>query len=255
MSRPLIVTDCDEVLLHMIAPFSEWLGEAHAIDFDLVGNEFHKAMTRRADGSRVERRRSGPAQRFFDTEMHRQYPIAGAVEASPGSASMPTSWSSPTCSITPGAAPGAAADNGIAARVFTNQGPEGTSAQGDHRRICPVARLLIDDLAQHHGSAAETVPHVARLHLCGEPKIAPHIDCAHAPATPMPGSTPGRPPCPGCSSGCTRTRDDRRRDRRQTSRVGSGPSRAAAPVAAYVPWWSPVVWPMSPASCRWWPGG
>ena len=25
--RPLVVTDCDEVLLHMVAPFRDWLGE------------------------------------------------------------------------------------------------------------------------------------------------------------------------------------------------------------------------------------
>ena len=31
--RPLLITDCDEVLLHMVAHFQDWLGEAHAIDF------------------------------------------------------------------------------------------------------------------------------------------------------------------------------------------------------------------------------
>ena len=33
--RPLIITDCDEVLLHMVVPFAEWLDEAHGIHFDL----------------------------------------------------------------------------------------------------------------------------------------------------------------------------------------------------------------------------
>ena len=33
MGRPLLLTDCDEVLLHMVAHFQDWLGEAHAIDF------------------------------------------------------------------------------------------------------------------------------------------------------------------------------------------------------------------------------
>jgi hypothetical protein len=40
--------------------------------------------------------------------------------------------------------------------------------------------VFIDDIAQHHHSAAETVPHVRRLHFCGEPAIAPHVPCAHA---------------------------------------------------------------------------
>ena len=43
----------------------------------------------------------------------------------------------------------------------------------------PERTVFIDDLPQHHQSAAETVPGVSRLHLCGEPMIAPHIDCAH----------------------------------------------------------------------------
>jgi len=39
--------------------------------------------------------------------------------------------------------------------------------------------VFIDDIAQHHASAGEVVPHVHRLHFCGEPAIAPHIPCAH----------------------------------------------------------------------------
>ena len=41
----------------------------------------------------------------------------------------------------------------------------------------PGRAVFIDDLAQHHGSAAELVPHIDRLHLCGEPTLAPHITC------------------------------------------------------------------------------
>jgi hypothetical protein len=39
--------------------------------------------------------------------------------------------------------------------------------------------VFIDDLAQHHDSVAEVAPHVGRLHLCGEPLLAPYIPCAH----------------------------------------------------------------------------
>ena len=27
MNRPILITDCDEVLLHMVRHFSDWLGE------------------------------------------------------------------------------------------------------------------------------------------------------------------------------------------------------------------------------------
>ena len=33
--RPLLITDCDEVLLHMVSHFADWLSEAHALAFDL----------------------------------------------------------------------------------------------------------------------------------------------------------------------------------------------------------------------------
>ena len=73
MSRPLVISDCDEVLLHMIAPFRDWLGEQHGIDFELAGREFHQAMTRRDSGERVEPEQVWPLlNQFFDGEMHRQ---------------------------------------------------------------------------------------------------------------------------------------------------------------------------------------
>ena len=30
MSRPLVVTDCDEVLLHMVRHFRDWLDDDHS---------------------------------------------------------------------------------------------------------------------------------------------------------------------------------------------------------------------------------
>ena len=44
MSRPLIVCDCDEVLLHMVGPFREWLAENEGVDFTIGSNNFGEAM-------------------------------------------------------------------------------------------------------------------------------------------------------------------------------------------------------------------
>ena len=181
MSRPLIISDCDEVLLHMIGPFRDWLGEAHGIDFDLSSGEFVSAMTRRASGALVETAEIWPLLNlFFDTEMHRQHPIAGSVDAI--------------------AALGEHADivvltnlldhrqeqrtrqlagHGLDLRVFTNQGPKGPALKSILDQYRPSRAIFIDDLSQHHGSVAEVTPHVARLHLCGEPMISAHIACAH----------------------------------------------------------------------------
>ena len=35
MNRPLIISDCDEVLLHMASPFRDWLGETQGVSFSL----------------------------------------------------------------------------------------------------------------------------------------------------------------------------------------------------------------------------
>ena len=82
MNKPLIISDCDEVLLHMIVPFGEWLNETQGVSFRLVGNDFSKAIRSKDTDEPVE-----PAEiwrllnGFFDNEMHRQTPIFGAIEA------------------------------------------------------------------------------------------------------------------------------------------------------------------------------
>jgi hypothetical protein len=181
MNRPLVISDCDEVLLHMIVPFSEWLGEAHDIDFSLAGNEFHKAMKRRQTGELVDAQDVWPLlNSFFDSEMHRQYPIQGSVAAMASLAEhadvvVLTNLQDHRAETRTRQL----ADHGIGVRVFTNQGPKGPALKAILDEYQPSRAVFIDDLAQHIGSAAETTPDVHRLHLCGEPQIAPHIACAH----------------------------------------------------------------------------
>jgi FMN phosphatase YigB (HAD superfamily) len=181
MSRPLIVSDCDEVLLHMVAHFRDWLGESEGVDFSLDSNNFAKAMRWRETGEPVgERDIWRLLGAFFDTEMHRQLPIDGAIEgintlAEHADVVILTNLNDErqerrTRQL---------AEHGIAARVFTNQGPKGPALKAILDEYAPSRAVFIDDLPQHHHSAAETVPHVRRLHLCGEPLLAPHIDCAH----------------------------------------------------------------------------
>lgn len=180
MTRPLVITDCDEVLLHMIGPFSDWLGEAHDIDFSLIGNEFQKAMKHRSSGERVEPEAIWPLlNSFFDSEMHRQYPISGSVGSIAALAEqadvvvltnlMDHRAEARTHQL---------ADHGINLRVFTNQGPKGPALKAILDEYQPNRAVFIDDLAQHHDSVSETTPQVDRLHLCGEPRISPHIACA-----------------------------------------------------------------------------
>lgn len=179
MARPLIISDCDEVLLHMIVPFGEWLEETQPVSFKLIGNDFGKAIRHKDSGEPVE-----PAEiwrllnLFFDNEMHRQTPILGAV----GSINTLAQHADVVILTNLHDKHNAArrrqlAEHGLNFRVFTNQGPKGPALQAILDEYKPSKAVFIDDLAQHHGSAAEMVPHIDRLHLCGEPTLAPHITC------------------------------------------------------------------------------
>ncbi len=179
--RPLIVSDCDEVLLYMIAPFQDWLSEQHGVDFDLSRGDFAQALTYRATGEPVGQTEIwGLVNRFFDGEMHRQAPVAGAVAAvyelcEHADIVVLTNLMDHRRE----ARVRQLAEHGLDLRVFTNQGPKGPALKAILDEYKPERAVFIDDLAQHHGSVAEVSPHVSRLHLCAEPLIAPHIDCAH----------------------------------------------------------------------------
>lgn len=182
MSRPLIISDCDEVLLHMIAPFKAWLEESQGVNFHLKGNNFGEAMRWQDSGELVGQEDVWRFLRgFFDSEMHRQKPIPGAVEginalAEHADVVILTNLTDRHREMRFEQLKG----RGIEARVFVNQGPKGPALRAIIDEYAPSRAIFIDDLAQHHRSAAESVPHLRRLHLCGEPMLAPHIDCALA---------------------------------------------------------------------------
>ncbi|MBA4747502.1 MAG: HAD family hydrolase [Sphingopyxis sp.] len=183
MSRPLIITDCDEVLMHMVVHFAQWVDAEHGVEFQMEDASFAGALKRKECGTPLEALEVWPLlDAFFTHQMPRQTPIAGALEAL--------------------AALGEIAD----IVILTNVGPEHQArrevqlaAHGLHAPVIgsrggkggPVAQLIaerappvalfIDDLAQHHGSVAEHAPGVWRLHMVGEPAIAAKIKpAAHA---------------------------------------------------------------------------
>jgi len=181
MNRPLVVTDCDEVLLHMVRHFRDWLGDEHGVDFLLEGNPFVQSMKRRdSEVEMTEAEVWDLLGRFFDTEMGRQTAIEGAVEAI-----TELQREADVVVLTNlvdkrnEARVRQLRNFGITAKVFTNQGPKGGALSRIIDEFSPSRAVFIDDIAQHHASAGEVVPHVHRLHFCGEPAIAPHIPCAH----------------------------------------------------------------------------
>lgn len=182
MSRPLVITDCDEVLLHMVRHFREWLATEHAIDFVLEGHSFRNSMRRQGSSAPLSEEEMWTfLNLFFDTQMPRQTPIAGAVAAiaelqREADVVILTNLQDKRQE----ARTRQLEELGIRARVFTNQGPKGGALARIVAEFRPSRAVFIDDIAVHHESAASIVPHVHRLHFCGEPAIAPHVPCAHS---------------------------------------------------------------------------
>ena len=180
MSRPLVISDCDEVLLHMITHFRDYLGEEHAVDFAWEGGSFVNSMRRQATGEALtEAEMWELLNAFFDTEMHRQTAIPGAVEA------MAELGKNADVVILTNLQDHRAerraqqlADLGIHARVFTNQGPKGPALKRIIEEFGATRVAFIDDIAGHHASVAQDAPQVTRMHLMGEPAVAPHVACA-----------------------------------------------------------------------------
>jgi FMN phosphatase YigB (HAD superfamily) len=182
LSRPLLITDCDEVLLHMLVHFAEWLDEAHGYDFRLDSERLSEAIRDRATGAPVAAERIWPLlDSFFVGEMHRQNVVPGALEAL------------------------RALGQGADIVILTNIGDEHQASRIEqlarfdihHRVLCnrggkgrPVAELLdelkpsaavfVDDLAVHHESVAKHAPGVWRLHMIAEPAVAKHLPPAPA---------------------------------------------------------------------------
>lgn len=182
MKRPLVITDCDEVLLHMVRHFRDWLGDEHEVDFLLNGDPFVQSFRRRDSNEVV-----GEAQMweylnlFFDNQMDQQTVIPGAVAAI-----AELQRDADLVVLTNlldhrnEARTRQLQSLGINARVYTNQGPKGGALARIVTEHDPARVVFIDDIAKHHASVMETLPEVYRLHFCGEPAIAPHIPCAHS---------------------------------------------------------------------------
>jgi hypothetical protein len=185
MSRPLLITDCDEVLLHMVSHFQQWLGEEHDIDFAFETGEFAGALTERASGQQVGEERVWPLlNHFFRGEMHRQTLVPGALEAlgrigeiadivvltNLGDEAHP--WRVDQL-----------ARHGIGHEVVCNRGGKGVPARALIERYGATRTVFVDDLPVHHASVAKHAPEVHRLHMVAEPRLAPAVppaEHAHA---------------------------------------------------------------------------
>jgi hypothetical protein len=183
--RPLLISDCDEVLLHMVKHFGVWLDERHDIDFTMQHGDFANAMTRR-DGGPPPTRADMWAMlgEFFPAEMHRQTLVPHAVEALARLGevadiviltNLQDECRQPRIEQL--------AKFGIAHRVECNQGGKGAPVSRLVEEYGNPVTVFVDDLAVHHESVAKHAPGVHRLHMISEPTLAvnvPKAPDAHA---------------------------------------------------------------------------
>ena len=182
--RPLLISDCDEVILHFVAHFAEWVDEAAGLHFALDAPGFAGALQTR-DGRTVPQERVWPLlDLFFEREMHRQNVVPGAVEALAaiaGEADIVILTNIGDDYQANRVAQLEAFD--IRHRVLCNQGGKGRPVLELIEDMRPSVTVFVDDLSVHHESVAKHAPDVWRLHMIAEPRLAartPPAPHAHA---------------------------------------------------------------------------
>jgi hypothetical protein len=177
--RPLLITDCDEVLLHMVRHFGVWLGEKHDIDFAPNGGDFASSMRRRDGTAPTREEMWGYLDGFFPDEMHRQTLVPHALDALERIGevadivvltNLQDQCRQPRIDQL--------AAHGIRHRVECNQGGKGTPVARLLEEYRPSVAVFVDDLAVHHESVAKHAAGVHRLHMVSEPSLAPHVAAA-----------------------------------------------------------------------------
>ena len=179
MNRPLLITDCDEVLLHMVSHFADWVKDAHHLSFDIGAAGFRDAL-RDAAGQPVGEERVWPLlDGFFQTEMHRQNVVPGAAEAlrKIGEEADIVILTNIGDEFEAGRVEQLARFE-IRHRVLCNRGGKGRPVAELIADMQPSAAAFVDDLAVHHHSVANHAPAVWRLHMIAEPRLAAGTEAA-----------------------------------------------------------------------------
>lgn len=168
--KPLLILDCDEVILEFASPFRRWLRDAHDIElrfdsFALSGNMRHLADGRLVDMADFPPLLDG----FFAQGQHLQLPTEDVLETLAELrrdmdvvvlTNIPTAYRDMRLAMLHGL--------GLDVPVHANDGPKGRMV----RELAAGRRaVFVDDLPPHHQSAASHAPEVGRLHMVADPEL------------------------------------------------------------------------------------
>jgi hypothetical protein len=175
--RPLLVTDCDEVLLNMIGHFAAWVEEAHGLHFRLDEAHWPDSLLLCPGGEPVGASRARALLNgFLETEMDRQDPVPGAVEALATLAE--TAEIVVLTNIDPCFHEARLAQLercGISHRLVCGRGGKGARVAALIAESAAPATVFVDDRVDQIASVAAEAPSAWRLHMIAEPRVARNV--------------------------------------------------------------------------------
>jgi hypothetical protein len=177
MMRPLLVTDCDEVLLNMIGHFAAWVDEAHGLHFCLEEAHWPNSLLLCPGGEPVgESRARALLNGFLETEMDRQNPVPGAVEALTilaEAADIVVLTNIDPCFHEARLAQ--LERHGISHRLVCGRSGKGARVAAMIAETRAPATVFVDDRLAQIASVAAEAPSAWRLHMVAEPRIARNV--------------------------------------------------------------------------------
>ncbi|MBV7257735.1 HAD family hydrolase [Pacificimonas sp. WHA3] len=183
--KPLLISDCDEVLVSFAAPFGAHLEEAHNMrlrldSFALSGNVRHMAD----DSPVADDAMPDLLMDFFRTGMHRQTAAPGAAEAL---AALDTLYDIVILTNIEDEHRERRKSQvralGMDYEVYCNRGPKGPALKRILEAHGSPPAVFMDDLPPHHQSVKTEVPHVHCIHMVADAQLRQMIPpAAHADA-------------------------------------------------------------------------
>lgn len=180
MTRPLLICDCDEVLLHFAGPFKTYLDAEHALELNFESFALSGNIRRKSDGGAVAPKEVGAlVERFFADAMDGQPAVAGAADAL---ATLAADYDIVILTNIRDAHRdrriAQIRAHGMPYPVYTNSGPKGPIVVHLLAERRSGRAAFIDDLPPHHTSVKQDAPHVHRLHMIADPALRGLIPAA-----------------------------------------------------------------------------
>lgn len=175
--RPILITDCDEVLVYFVRPFMDWLEEQGyrlSLDsFRLAGNVRRIDTGEPADQATVSRM----VDQFFEDRVEACPLVEDAAETLREIATVADIIILTNVPAAQRERRQAALTRlGLPYPVIANAGLKGERVKTLAASAGPC--LFIDDIPHHHSSVASVAPHVQRLHFVADPRLQTLIPAA-----------------------------------------------------------------------------